>query len=67
MGVEHGSGANAAHAVGERVVAADGARGTVVSVSTVVAPLVVVEWDDNPGEIIYPMNAPQVRKAMPWE
>lgn len=57
------------HAVGDTVYSGS-SRGTVVHVSTVVAPLVSVEWDDGKdkyGAIVYPMNAPFLRKAFPWE
>lgn len=58
-----------AYAVGD-IVYSGNSRGTVVHVSTIVAPLVSVEWDDGKdkyGAIIYPMNAPYLRKALPWE
>lgn len=44
--------------------------GTVVHVSTVVAPLVSIVWSDgNGGAIIYPMNAPYLIKVekLPWQ
>lgn len=44
--------------------------GTVVSVSTVVAPLVEVVWSDGDGgAIIYPMEASFLRKVekLPWQ
>lgn len=59
-----------AYAVGERVFGAiDGLPGTVVSVSHVVAPLVVVQWaDENAvGDVIYPQDTILIRKAWPWE
>lgn len=42
-------------------------RGIVVKVSTVVSRLISVVWEDGDGEIIYPMDAEYLRKAMPWE
>lgn len=55
------------YAVGDAIYSGD-CRGTVVHVSTVVAPLISVVWSDGDGgEIIYPMNATYLRKAMPWE
>lgn len=44
--------------------------GTVVSVSTVVAPLVSIVWSDgNGGAIIYPMDASYLKKVekLPWQ
>lgn len=59
-----------AYAVGERVFGAiDGCPGIVVSVSNVVAPLVVVQWADANavGDVIYPADTIMIRKAYPWE
>lgn len=43
-------------------------RGIVIKVSTVVGRLISVVWNDGDGgEIIYPMDAEYLRKAMPWE
>lgn len=55
-----------AYAVGDIVYSGD-CRGTVTQVSTVVARLISVVWDDGEGEIIYPMDASYLRKRMPWE
>lgn len=58
------------YAVGDAVHSTiDGIPGTVVSVSNVVAPLVVVQWaDENAvGGVIYPANTTLIRKAWPWE
>jgi hypothetical protein len=57
-----------AYAVGETVVSVvDGERGTVTAISTVVAPLVNVRWQNAMGDVIYPMDATAIRKAWPWE
>lgn len=55
-----------AYAVGDAIYSGN-CRGRVTQVSTVVAPLISVVWDDGDGEIIYPMDAPYLRKGMPWE
>lgn len=57
------------YAVGD-IVYSGASRGTVVHASTVIAPVMAVEWDDGKdkyGAIIYPMNATFLRKAFPWE
>lgn len=57
----------APYAVGDGIYSGK-SRGIVTQVSTVVAPLVAVVWSDGDGgEIIYPMNATYLRKALPWE
>lgn len=56
-----------AYAVGDAIYSGT-CRGRVASVSTVVGRLIAVVWEDGDGgEIIYPMDAPYLRKAMPWE
>lgn len=57
------------YAVGETIFSGPGTecRGTVTKVSTVVGRLISVVWSDGDGEIIYPMDAPYLRKALPWE
>jgi hypothetical protein len=54
------------YAVGDTIFSGD-CRGKVVHVSTVVGRLISVVWDDGDGEIVYPMDAPYLRPAMPWE
>lgn len=50
------------------IVYSGSSRGKVVHVSTVVAPLISVVWDDGDGgAITYPTDATYLRKAMPWE
>lgn len=47
-----------------------GCAGTVVAVSNVISPLIVVRWGnqkDAMGDIIYPADTPLVRRAWPWE
>ena len=60
--------ASPGYAVGDRVCGAlDGCPGTVVSVSSVVAPLISVVWDDGDGkEIIYPADTIMIRRLWPW-
>jgi hypothetical protein len=69
MQVRSDTPATPTYAVGERVFGAiDGCPGTVVSVSTVVAPVFSVVWSTGRGEeIIYPMDTIMIRKAWPWE
>lgn len=57
-----------AYAVGDTIFSGT-CRGTVTHVSTVVARLISVVWSDSDDgkEIIYPMDAPYLRKGMPWE
>lgn len=55
------------YAVGDKVRHSEGHAGTITHVSTVVARLVSVVWDNGKDEIIYPMDADYLRKAMPWE
>lgn len=55
------------YAVGDVLFSGD-CRGTVTQVSTVVGRLISVVWSDGDGgEIIYPMDAAYLRKALPWE
>ena len=55
--------------VGDRVASDNGkSAGTVTQVSVVVAPIMAIVWDDGDGgEIIYPLDAPYIRRAYPWE
>lgn len=57
--------AAATHAVGN-VVYSGACRGTVVSVD---GDTMEIIWDDsdNDSTIRYPIDAPYLRKAMPWE
>lgn len=54
-----------AYAVGSAVYSGD-CRGTVVAVDAEQATLGIV-WSDGDGPITYPIEAPFLRKAHPWE
>lgn len=50
---------------GDRVIALDGERGTIVAVR---ATTLIIEWGSAINSVVYPLPVPEtIRKALPWE
>lgn len=54
------------YAVGDTCVSG-AERGTVVSVGGDEYPTISVVWSEGQRPIVYPADAPYLRRAMPWE